>query len=55
MGIGDKKSMDVKRICGTCTYHRPDENDNWVCTCVDSDLCGIETEYDYSCMEYDSR
>ena len=41
-------------ICGTCKYHRK-ENGEWVCTNVDCDLCGIETEYDYSCEEYESR
>ena len=57
--IGDKGIMDVRQdkeqICGTCKYHRRDDRGEWICTCVDSDLVGIETEYDYSCMEYEDR
>ena len=48
--------MDVeRRICGNCKYHRIDDKEEWICTCVDSDLCGLETEYDCSCMEYERR
>lgn len=44
------------RICGNCKYHRKDkETGEWVCTCVDSDLCGVETEYEYGCAEYEER
>ena len=45
----------MKEICGMCKYHRQDENGEWICTCVDSDLCGVETEYDYCCAEYEDR
>ena len=40
--------MDVKkdeRICRDCKYHRIDSEGEWVCRCVDSDLCGIRTEW----------
>lgn len=47
--------QDKEQICGTCKYHRRDDRGEWICTCVDSDLVGIETEYDYSCMEYEDR
>ena len=45
-----------ERCCGTCMYHRKDaESGEWICTNVDCDLCGIETEYEYSCDDYESR
>ena len=49
--------MDVKEhgICGTCKYYKLVEGEKWICTCVDSDLCGKEIEYDYGCQEYKNR
>lgn len=50
--------MDVKKdemICRDCKYHRIDSDGEWVCRCVDSDLCGMRTEWNYGCREFDHR
>lgn len=48
--------------CGTCKYHQRYVESKgkiirieWICTNVDCDLCGFETEYEYSCNGYESR
>lgn len=48
--------------CGTCKYHQRYVESKgkiirieWICTNVDCDLCGFETEYEYSCNDYESR
>ena len=46
----------MEEVCGTCKYHKKDnDTGEWICTNVDTDLCGIETEYDYTCPEYEDR
>ena len=52
-----------KHCCGTCKYHRMYYESmsgkliriEWHCTNVDCDLCGIETEYEYSCDSWESK
>lgn len=41
--------------CGTCKFHRTDDNGEWVCTNDLSEYCALETDYSDVCVDYEER
>lgn len=44
-----------KECCGTCKYHLPVDEDEWVCGCRDSENCWDYTGFDDSCSCYEKK
>ena len=46
---------DMEQCCGTCKFHRTDDNGEWVCTNDLSEYYALETEYSDMCVDWDGR
>lgn len=46
--------MTDKECCGVCKYHKKEDGE-WTCTNEDSEAYGLETHYQDTCEEYESR
>ena len=44
-----------EECCGTCKYHKCDENAGWYCSCEDSEFYADYTDFDDGCEEYEER
>ena len=46
-----------EKICGTCAYHKRDENfeDDWMCVNDESEFCADWTQYNDRCAEWEAR
>lgn len=47
--------MDQEECCGTCEFHVPDANGDFVCNNPDSDCYSDWTEYGDCCEEWEAR
>lgn len=49
--------MNNDKTCGTCKFSQySNDVQDFICTNVDSDYIGLETEYsEPACMEYESK
>ena len=47
--------MNDNILCGTCCYHQPDEDGEWICENPSSDYYTDYTSYDHSCPDYEDR
>lgn len=47
----------AKECCGTCKWHRADENfkEDYICCNGDSEYCSDWTEYEHCCDEWEGR
>lgn len=43
-----------EHICGNCEHHLNKEGE-WICANRDSDLYGLETGYEDSCLDFEER
>ena len=43
---------DMEQCCGTCKFHRTDDNGEWVCTNDLSEYYALETDYSDICVDY---
>lgn len=43
-----------EEICGKCVHHRK-QNEEWVCTNIESECYGCWTEYEDGCDEFEDR
>ena len=46
---------DMEQCCGTCKFHRTDDNGEWVCTNDLSEYYALETDYSDVCVDYEER
>ena len=46
---------DMEQCCGTCKFHRTDDNGEWVCTNDLSEYYALETDYSDGCVDYEGR
>lgn len=44
-----------KKCCGTCRHHLPLPLDEWICDNEESENYSLETGYEDSCADYESR
>ena len=44
-----------KECCGTCRFHRTDDNGEWVCANDLSEYYALETEYGDTCDDWWGR
>lgn len=44
----------MDEVCGTCIYITRIKSE-WTCGNEESEMCGIETEYDYYCAEWEGK
>jgi len=47
--------MTENQICGTCKWHRTDDDGDWYCTNPDSDYYTEWTGYKDVCEEWEKR
>ena len=45
----------MEQCCGTCKFHRTDDNGEWVCTNDLSEYYALETEYGDTCDDWCGR
>ena len=45
----------MEQCCGTCKFHRTDDNGEWVCINDLSDYYALETEWGYTCDDWWGR
>ena len=45
----------MEQCCGTCKYHRTDDNGEWVCTNDLSEYYALETDYSDGCVDWTGR
>ena len=45
----------MEQCCGTCKFHRTDDNGEWVCTNDLSEYYALETDYSDGCMDWSVR
>ena len=42
----------MEQCCGTCKFHRTDDNGEWVCANDLSEYYALETDYSDGCVDY---
>jgi len=47
--------MNDEKICGTCKYHRKDDQGDWVCNNKQSDYYAFITGYADECEDWEER
>ena len=47
--------MARNEICGTCRWHKKENDGSWTCSNPESDLYSDWTDYNSSCEEYEER
>lgn len=45
----------MDKCCGTCAHHLPMPLNEWVCDNEESENYGLETGYEDSCLDHESR
>lgn len=53
--IRGKEMIQDINLCGTCCYHQPDEDGEWICENPCSDYYTDYTSYDHSCPDFEDR
>ena len=46
---------DMEQCCGTCKFHRTDDNGEWICVNDMSEYYALKTDYSDVCVDYEER